>query len=73
VTWAVVASQLKLFSDIDAWIQVACPRLSIDWGLYFDKVGGWVLDVLLLFPTPALLGLTATPVSIRGTCCAGCH
>ena len=21
-----------------AWVQVACPRLSIDWGLGFDKV-----------------------------------
>merc|ERR1712174_89009 len=22
--------------DVDAWIQVACPRLSIDWGEGFD-------------------------------------
>jgi 2-(3-amino-3-carboxypropyl)histidine synthase len=29
--------KLKLFSDVDAWIQVACPRLSIDWGTAFDK------------------------------------
>lgn len=29
---------MKLFGDsIDAWIQVACPRLSIDWGTNFDK------------------------------------
>lgn len=28
--------KLSLFSDIDAWIQVACPRLSIDWGHYFQ-------------------------------------
>ncbi|XP_069701555.1 2-(3-amino-3-carboxypropyl)histidine synthase subunit 1 [Periplaneta americana] len=29
--------KLRLFSDIDAWIQIACPRLSIDWGKAFDK------------------------------------
>ncbi|XP_046745760.1 2-(3-amino-3-carboxypropyl)histidine synthase subunit 1 [Diprion similis] len=29
--------KLKLFSDIDAFVQVACPRLSIDWGTAFEK------------------------------------
>ncbi|KAL3856870.1 hypothetical protein ACJMK2_011581 [Sinanodonta woodiana] len=29
--------KLKLFQDVDVWVQVACPRLSIDWGLAFDK------------------------------------
>lgn len=29
--------KLKLFTGVDAWIQVACPRLSIDWGSAFDK------------------------------------
>ena len=29
--------KLKLFRDVDAWVQVACPRLSIDWGGAFDK------------------------------------
>lgn len=24
-------------SSIDAWVQIACPRLSIDWGLAFNK------------------------------------
>ena len=24
--------KLKMFPDIEAWVQVACPRLSIDWG-----------------------------------------
>ena len=23
--------------DIDAWVQIACPRLSIDWGDEFEK------------------------------------
>lgn len=29
-------AKLALFADIDAWIQVACPRLSIDWGESFS-------------------------------------
>lgn len=29
--------KLKLFEDVDAWIQIACPRLSIDWGSAFSK------------------------------------
>jgi len=24
-------------SNVDAWVQIACPRLSIDWGLAFTK------------------------------------
>lgn len=30
-------SKLALFPDVDAWVQIACPRLSIDWGYAFDK------------------------------------
>lgn len=22
---------------VDAWVQIACPRISIDWGHHFDK------------------------------------
>ncbi|GAB1609828.1 2-(3-amino-3-carboxypropyl)histidine synthase subunit 1-like [Argonauta hians] len=29
--------KLKLFHNVDAWVQVACPRLSIDWGMAFEK------------------------------------
>lgn len=30
--------RVKLFEDsLDAWIQIACPRLSIDWGDAFEK------------------------------------
>lgn len=30
--------KLSCFGDtVDAWIQIACPRLSIDWGTAFDK------------------------------------
>lgn len=29
--------KLALFEEVDAWVQIACPRLSIDWGLAFGK------------------------------------
>ncbi|CAB4006940.1 diphthamide biosynthesis 1, partial [Paramuricea clavata] len=29
--------KLNLFNHIDAWVQVTCPRLSIDWGTAFTK------------------------------------
>jgi 2-(3-amino-3-carboxypropyl)histidine synthase len=29
--------KLDLFRGLDAFVQVACPRLSIDWGLAFSK------------------------------------
>lgn len=29
--------KLHLFDGIDAWVQTACPRLSIDWGTAFSK------------------------------------
>ncbi|XP_075052790.1 2-(3-amino-3-carboxypropyl)histidine synthase subunit 1 [Mixophyes fleayi] len=30
-------NKLKLFPEVEAWVQVACPRLSIDWGTAFPK------------------------------------
>ena len=33
-----VPLQLELFEDVEAWIQIACPRLSIDWGTAFSTV-----------------------------------
>lgn len=30
-------AKLDLFDDIDAFVQIACPRLSIDWGTAFTK------------------------------------
>ncbi|XP_063812191.1 2-(3-amino-3-carboxypropyl)histidine synthase subunit 1 isoform X2 [Pseudophryne corroboree] len=30
-------NKLQLFPEVDAWVQVACPRLSIDWGTAFPK------------------------------------
>jgi len=31
-------SQLTLFQDeVDIWVQIACPRISIDWGTFFTK------------------------------------
>ncbi|XP_067866776.1 2-(3-amino-3-carboxypropyl)histidine synthase subunit 1-like [Heterodontus francisci] len=29
--------KLRLFQEVDTWVQVACPRLSIDWGKAFSK------------------------------------
>lgn len=33
----IFSTKLELFKDIDAFVQVACPRLSIDWGTAFPK------------------------------------
>ena len=44
--------KLKLFSGIDAWIQIACPRLSIDWGSAFHRP--------LLTPFEAVVALRET-------------
>nr|XP_024645639.1 2-(3-amino-3-carboxypropyl)histidine synthase subunit 1 isoform X3 [Macaca nemestrina] len=30
-------SKLGLLPEVDVWVQVACPRLSIDWGTAFPK------------------------------------
>ena len=29
--------KLNAMSDVECWVQIACPRLSIDWGYAFDK------------------------------------
>jgi len=29
--------KLAMFGSVECWVQVACPRLSIDWGAFFDK------------------------------------
>ncbi|MFH4977528.1 hypothetical protein AB6A40_004237 [Gnathostoma spinigerum] len=29
--------KLEMFNDVDCWVQVACPRLSIDWGEAFSR------------------------------------
>ena len=29
--------KLAMFDDIDCWVQIACPRLSIDWGYAFPR------------------------------------
>lgn len=33
----VLQDHLEAFEQVDAWVQVACPRLSIDWGSFFQK------------------------------------
>ena len=29
--------KLAMFEDVDCWVQIACPRLSIDWGYAFER------------------------------------
>ncbi|KAI4157844.1 MAG: hypothetical protein LQ342_007958 [Letrouitia transgressa] len=41
--------KLAILRDVDCWVQVACPRLSIDWGYAFPKP--------LLTPYEALVAL----------------
>ncbi|XP_012074066.2 2-(3-amino-3-carboxypropyl)histidine synthase subunit 1 [Jatropha curcas] len=59
--------RIALFEDsVDAWIQIACPRLSIDWGEAFKKP--------LLTPFEAEIALGDLPgwwVAKSG-CCGGC-
>lgn len=33
--WQIFPDKLALLGDVDAWVQIACPRLSIDWGEAF--------------------------------------
>ncbi|KAL8772487.1 MAG: hypothetical protein Q9209_002439 [Squamulea sp. 1 TL-2023] len=41
--------KLAAMNDVDCWVQIACPRLSIDWGYAFPKP--------LLTPYEALIAL----------------
>lgn len=43
--------KLALMADVECWVQVACPRLSIDWGYAFPRP--------LLTPYEALVALGA--------------
>ena len=45
----ILPEKLAMIEGIDAWVQVACPRLSIDWGAGFDKpvLTPYELDVML--------------------------
>lgn len=41
--------KLALMGDVETWVQIACPRLSIDWGYAFPRP--------LLSPYEALVAL----------------
>jgi 2-(3-amino-3-carboxypropyl)histidine synthase len=47
----VFPGKLALMGDVECWVQVACPRLSIDWGYAFPRP--------LLTPYEALIALGA--------------
>lgn len=49
----VTPPKLKLLGHVQAWVQVACPRLSIDWGEGFDRP--------TLTPYEALIALGEVP------------
>jgi 2-(3-amino-3-carboxypropyl)histidine synthase len=46
-------SKLSQFADVEAWVQVACPRLSIDWGYAFE------VPLLSSYEAEVALGSTA--------------
>lgn len=46
----VLPGKLAMFHDVDFWVQVACPRLSIDWGYAFPAP--------LLTPYEAMVSLS---------------
>ena len=33
----ITPAKLDMMPSADAWVQIACPRLSIDWGHFFSK------------------------------------
>jgi 2-(3-amino-3-carboxypropyl)histidine synthase len=49
----VTPQKLRMIGHVDVWVQVACPRLSIDWGEGFDKP--------TLTPYEALVALGRAP------------
>ncbi|CAG2165266.1 unnamed protein product [Oppiella nova] len=55
------AEVLGLFEEVDAWVQIACPRLSIDWGTNFTSkplLTPFELNVSLNAVTDNYKGLT---------------
>ena len=41
--------KLDMFPNVDVWVQIACPRLSVDWGHFFTKpvLSAYELNVAL--------------------------
>ena len=33
----ILPAKLARFPKVGAWVQIACPRLSIDWGHFYEK------------------------------------
>ena len=33
----ILPAKLARFPKVGAWVQIACPRLSIDWGHFYKK------------------------------------
>ncbi len=56
--------KLALMGGVDAWVQIACPRLSIDWGESFAKP--------TLTPYEALVALDEVSASLLAHTCPIC-
>jgi hypothetical protein len=52
-------AKLAAIAHIEAWVQVSCPRLSIDWGAGFVKVSEALKEGTHLIPTAHLLLILA--------------
>lgn len=51
----IMESRLENYTEVEAWVQVACPRLSIDWGYTFSK------PLLTPFEFNVAMGLVQMP------------
>ena len=51
----IMESRLEKYGEVHAWVQVACPRLSIDWGYTFSK------PLLTPFEFNVAMGLVQMP------------
>lgn len=62
----VMPAKLNLFQGIGAWVQFACPRLSIDWGDSF------IVPILTSYEAMLLSSSGKSLMSCRGTCGENC-
>ena len=53
----ILPAKLARFKQVGAWVQIACPRLSIDWGHFYEK------PLLSTYEAFAMLGEVSFPQS----------
>lgn len=54
--------------DVDAWVQIACPRLSIDWGDEFEKPTLHPYEVCFMFCIHSWIRVYLRILHDRATC-----